>query len=264
MKKQYITYAQGCAIAETGLWDIDRMEDDDTIYYDCPANNLTVVESTIGVAKGIAAQNIDIIVCPRFTLDEAIRWLRESVGIHIQMNPIERKRWSYDLFDLNDWEDDNGGFYNCVPERDGYSVFDSFEEAVSDAIDKAVAIFAPVEMEEVEMPVLTEEEYTKFCADAEQMDVYDGRGTYDLYVCDDCCHQVITTYEVKGITPFVIKCSKCGGAMKHIATYKNVHPETKVLKWIRPTYNQYLKLSSFTRQHIEDGGLILETSIIND
>ncbi|TGY81107.1 hypothetical protein E5359_012090 [Bacteroidales bacterium] len=96
------------------------------------------------------------------------------------------------------------------------------------------------------------------------MKVYDGRGTYDLYVCDDCSHQIVTTYAVKGVTPFVIKCRECGGTMKHVATYKKVRPETEVLKWIRPTYSQYLKLSPFTRQHIENGGLILETSIIDD
>ena len=134
----------------------------------------------------------------------------------------------------------NGAYYNCIPERDGYPIFDSFEEAVSDAIDKAVAIFAPEEVEEVELPVLSEEDYKILCEESEQMDVYDGRGTYDLYVCDDCSHQVITTYSVKGVTPFVIKCPECGSAMKHISTYKSVRPETKVLKWIRPTYNQYL------------------------
>lgn len=264
MKKHYITYALGCAIAETGLWDIEQMEDNDTIYYDCPNNNQTAVESTIGVAKGIAAQNIEISVCPRFTLDEAVQWLRETSGIHIQMNSVERKRWSYDLCDLNEWTDENGAYYNCIPERDGYPVFDSFEEAVSDAIDKAVAIFAPVEIEETEIPAFSEEEYAKLCADSEQMNVYDGRGTYDLYVCDDCNHQVVTTYAVKGVTPFVIKCPECEGTMKHVATFQNVSPETKVLKWIRPTYSQYLKLSPFTRQHIEQGGLILETSIIDD
>lgn len=138
MKKQYITYAQGCAIAETGLWEIEQMEDDDTIYYDCPNNKLTAVESHLGVAKGIAAQNIEISVCPRFTLDEAVQWFREHTGIHIQMNSVERKRWSYDLCDINEWTDENGEYYNCIPERDGYPVFDSFEEAVSDAIDKAL------------------------------------------------------------------------------------------------------------------------------
>lgn len=135
MKKQYITYAQGCTIAETGLWEIEQMEDDDTIYYDCPNNKLTAVESHLGVAKGIAAQNIEISVCPRFTLDEAVQWFREHTGIHIQMNSVERKRWSYDLCDINEWTDENGEYYNCIPERDGYPVFDSFEEAVSDAID---------------------------------------------------------------------------------------------------------------------------------
>lgn len=84
-----------------------------------------------------------------------------------------------------------------------------------------------LEIEETEIPALSEEEYIKLCADSEQAKVYDGRGTYDLYVCDDCSHQIVTTYAVKGVTPFVIKCPECEGSMKHIATYKSIRPKQR-------------------------------------
>ncbi len=143
----------------------------------------------------------------------------------------------------------------------GFDSFSIYNDAVSDAIDKILTIFEPAEYEEPAIPVLTEEEYTKMCAESDNLNVYDGRGNYDQYECEDCRHHVFTTYAEKGVTPFIIKCPECGGAMKHNATYGSISSEIKVLKWLRPTYKQYLNLSPYTRQHIEDGGLILETML---
>lgn len=268
MKKQYITYAQGCAIAETGLWDVDKMDDDDTIYYDCLNSNLTAVESTLGVAKRIADQNIEIFVYPRFSFDDAVQWLRETVRVHIQMINKNRKEWTYDLVDLDDrsFKDEAFTEYADLYEElraKGFNSFNTYNEALSDAIDKVISIFEPEDFEEPDLPVLSEDDYTKLCVESEKMNIYDGRGDYHLYECEKCCHHLITAFAEKGVTPFVIKCPECDGTMMHTKTYGSVAPTTKVLKWIRPTYNQYLKLSPFTRQHIEQGGLILETIIEN-
>lgn len=266
MKKQYITYAQAYAIAETGLWEMEQMDDDDAIFYDCPNNDLTAEESTLGVARRIAMQNVEITVVPRFTLDEAVQWFREIVKVHIQMINQDRKEWTYDIIDIDDRTFKDGDFKEYADSYEeiranGFTSFKTYEDAVSDAIDKILSVFAPQEYEEPEIPVLSEEDYTKMCVESDKLNVYDGRGNYDLYECEDCHHHVITTYAEKGVTPFVIKCPECGAAMMHTKTYGNVAQGTKVLKWLRPTYSQYLHLSPFTRQHIEQGGLILETMI---
>ena len=268
MEKKYITYEQAAEIAMTGLWDTENLTEEDAVYYDCPDRNLKAVPSIIGQIIEQEMHGVPSLeVCPLFTYDEAVRWLRESAGIHIQMNSVERKRWSYDLCDLNEWQDEDGAYHSIVPERDGYPVFNSFDEAVSDAIDKAVAIFAPVDTDdnEPQIPLMSEEGYNKFCADSESMEVYDGRGKYDLYECESCASHVFTTYADKGVTPFVIRCRKCGGTMKHTRTFNAIPAGEDVVKWVRPTYAQYCELSKQTFgicEHINNGGLVLETNLI--
>lgn len=267
MKKQYISYVQACAIAETGLWDIEKMEDDDTIYYDCLQKNETSIESYLGNAKEIVSQGIEICLYPRFTFDDAVQWFREVASTHIQMISLERTKWTYDLIDLCEIykDDDFKEYYDSFAElrSNGFGVFDSYESALSDAIDKATSVFAPVEVEETDSPVLSEEEYNKLCADAENMNVYDGRGTYDLYNCG-CGNRIVTTYADKGVTPFIIRCPKCGKDMAHTQTFRYVPDYVKVIKWVRPTYSQYVNLPPYTRQHIEQGGLILENMLNNE
>ncbi len=106
---------------------------------------------------------------------------------------------------------------------------------------------------------MNKEQYEKFCEGAENMRCYDGRGTYDLYVCETGAHNVVTTYKDKGVTPFTIVCPECGRTMTHKETYKSVHPSVQVIGWVRPTYEQYCKLSPAVKEHVENGGLILET-----
>lgn len=126
---------------------------------------------------------------------------------------------------------------------------------------------------------MNKEEYNKFCESIEQEKMYDGRGTYDLYECESnhdpkmypgipqsvidsmpkgCGHQIITTYADKGVTPFTMKCPKCGARMTHTKTFASVPNGVPVLKWIRPTFEQYQNMSPGMKEHIEDGGLILE------
>lgn len=114
---------------------------------------------------------------------------------------------------------------------------------------------------------MNKEQYLDFCNKAESMKVYDGRGTFDLYECRElstgksCGHSIITTYADKGVTPFVIPCPKCGLSMSHTRTFRSVPPGTPVIKWVRPTYEQYVKLSPGLKQHVERGGLIMETEL---
>lgn len=106
---------------------------------------------------------------------------------------------------------------------------------------------------------MSRKEYERFC---ETVDGYDGRGKFDLYECNWCSHHLFTTYAEKGVTPFTMGCKECGnGTMYHSRTFDAVPSEEKVLKWIRPTYEQYRKLHPGDREHINMGGLILETKL---
>lgn len=265
-EKQFITYEQAVAIAMTGLW---NHEDADAVYYDCTERQESAKPSTIAeIDKAFKDDDAEVIVCPRFTLAEAIDWLRDNAGIHVQINSIGRKQWSYDLVDINDWTQEDGSPYNCVPERENIPIFNTYEEAVSDAINKATEIFIAKEedlvVDESQFPKMSEEEYNKLCTDSDDMQVYDGRGTYDIYECENCNHHLVTTYAVKGVTPFTIRCPKCGKTMMHTQTLKSAPANEKVIRWIRPTYEQYCKLSYGFRDHIGNGGLIMETDIKND
>lgn len=108
---------------------------------------------------------------------------------------------------------------------------------------------------------MNKEEYRRFCVEIEQKKGYDGRGTYDVYVCKTCGRQFLTTYKHKGVTPFTIKCKGCGGLMVHTETFDHPVPILAVHRWVRPTYEQYTKLSDGLKGHVECGGLVLEDDL---
>jgi len=95
----------------------------------------------------------------------------------------------------------------------------------------------------------------------EESGIYDGRGTYDLYKCKSCGHSIITTYAVKGVTPFIIKCKGCYGDMVHETTYKSIPETIYAIKWVRPTLQQTMKLSPGLIEHVFNGGLVMETEL---
>lgn len=98
--------------------------------------------------------------------------------------------------------------------------------------------------------------------------MYDGRGKgVDVYVCNECGAVYYTRYKDKGVTPFTIHCRKCKmGTMVH----RNTIPEYggKVLdlseeihNWVRPTFEQFLKLNEGAKQHVLQGGLMLDEEL---
>lgn len=109
--------------------------------------------------------------------------------------------------------------------------------------------------------MMTKEQYEKFCKDAENLEIYDGRGTFDLYECDCCPNKMVTTYTAKGVTPFTMRCDECGGLLIHEKTYRNAPNGINVIKFVRPTYEQYTKLPGWRREDVENGELILEKYI---
>lgn len=105
----------------------------------------------------------------------------------------------------------------------------------------------------------------------EAAQMYDGRGKgVDVYVCNECGAVYYTRYKDKGVTPFTINCRKCKmGTMVH----KNTIPEeaakvlemsNKIHNWVRPTFEQFLKLNEGAKQHVLQGGLMLEEELDAD
>ena len=90
--------------------------------------------------------------------------------------------------------------------------------------------------------------------------IYDGRGLFDLYECEDCGANKITTYRDKGITPFMIKCA-CGKYMEHTNTYKSVPNDINVEEWVRPTLEEAYKLDEHQLEYLFNGGLFLKSEL---
>lgn len=103
-----------------------------------------------------------------------------------------------------------------------------------------------------------ERAYDKLVREIEELRMYDGRGTIDRYTCCECGNIIHTTYKDKGVTPFTIRCRKCGGIMGHTDTFNEPMKDVKVLNWYRPTLKATLKMSDGMIEHILNGGLILE------
>lgn len=98
--------------------------------------------------------------------------------------------------------------------------------------------------------------------------MYDGRGMgVDVYVCNECGAVYYTRYKDKGVTPFTIHCRKCNmGTMVH----RNTIPEeaakvlgmnNKIHNWVRPTFEQFLKLNEGAKQYVLQGGLMLDEEL---
>lgn len=105
-----------------------------------------------------------------------------------------------------------------------------------------------------------ENRYKKMVSTIEDAKIYDGRGIYDLYVCEKCQNQKITLYKDKGVTPFMIGCN-CGGSMQHTKSFKSVPDYVRVDNWIRPSLEQLNQLSTGLIEHILNGGLVLSSEV---
>lgn len=83
----------------------------------------------------------------------------------------------------------------------------------------------------------------------------------NLYECNKCNNYKVTLYKDKGVTPFIMRC-KCGGDMMHTKSSKQAPPSyVKVHNWVRPSLEQTMSLSESMRNHILNGGLILEDKL---
>jgi hypothetical protein len=109
--------------------------------------------------------------------------------------------------------------------------------------------------------------HDKLVAEIESMSGYDGRGKgVDVYVCEKCGKQFYTRYKDKGVTPFTIRCRRevCNATMVHRTTISESQAKNEGLvvhNWVRPTFEQLLKLSEGAQEHVLDGGLMLDDEL---
>ena len=114
------------------------------------------------------------------------------------------------------------------------------------------------------------EYYDKLVARIESASMFDGRGKgVDVYVCDRCGKQFLTRYKDKGVTPFTLKCriTECGATMVHRGTISEEEAYQCCLavhNWVRPTFEQLLKLNADDQKYVLKGGLMLEEELEND
>lgn len=112
--------------------------------------------------------------------------------------------------------------------------------------------------------------YDQMLKDIETASIFDGRGTgVDVYICEKCGERFYTQYTAKGVTPFTIGCRFCKAAiMLHKTTISYTEwlklefiSGAKLHNWVRPTYEQMIKLSPLMQQHVLKGGLVLEEEL---
>lgn len=111
------------------------------------------------------------------------------------------------------------------------------------------------------------QKYDKLVSEIESKKMFDGRGKgVDVYVCEKCGSQFYTRYKDKGVTPFTIKCRReeCNATMIHRDTISEEQVKNEGLvvhNWVRPTFEQLLKLNEGAIEHVLNGGLMLEDEL---
>lgn len=113
------------------------------------------------------------------------------------------------------------------------------------------------------------QEYDRLVAEIESAKMFDGRNNgVDIYQCEDCGYQFFTRYKDKGVTPFTVRCRNCEhGTAVHEKTITEQMASmlgVVVHNWVRPTFEQLLKLDEGAQEHILNGGLMLEEELENN
>lgn len=112
-------------------------------------------------------------------------------------------------------------------------------------------------------------QYDELVSDIETAQMFDGRNKgVDIYKCKDCGFVFYTQYKDKGVTPFTVRCRNCehGTAIhdktitEQMASFLGVN----VHDWVRPTFEQLLKLNEGVQEHVLNGGLLLEDELDSD
>lgn len=113
------------------------------------------------------------------------------------------------------------------------------------------------------------EKYNELVRDIASIQMFDGRGKgIDVYICDQCGARFYTRYVDKGVTPFVIACRVCKhGDSVHRDTIGGAEWISLAFQgetchsWVRPTLEQFLRLSPGAQEHVLQGGLMLKEEL---
>lgn len=110
------------------------------------------------------------------------------------------------------------------------------------------------------------QQYDELVSGIETAKMFDGRNKgVDIYQCKECGFQFYTRYKDKGVTPFTVRCRNCDhGTASHDKTITEQMASflgVKVHNWVRPTYEQLLKLNKGAQEHVLNGGLMLEDEL---
>lgn len=110
------------------------------------------------------------------------------------------------------------------------------------------------------------QQYDELVSGIETVKMFDGRNKgVDVHVCKKCGKRFYTKYKDKGVTPFTIKCRHCEhGTMTHDQTISEMVANFmgfKINNWVRPTFEQFLKLSEGAQKYVLNGGLMLEDEL---
>lgn len=82
------------------------------------------------------------------TLWHAQKWLREKKDIHVQIEAVMQKQWTYSLVDTAPWSDMYGEWHDRISEdRQGYPQIATYEQALSAGISAALDLLAGKEGE---------------------------------------------------------------------------------------------------------------------
>ena len=110
------------------------------------------------------------------------------------------------------------------------------------------------------------QQYDELVSGMKTVKIFDGRNKgVDIYQCKECGFQFYTRYKDKGVTPFTVRCRNCDhGTASHDKTITEQMASflgVKVHNWVRPTFEQFLKLSEGAQKHVLNGGLMLEDEL---
>lgn len=99
----------------------------------------------------------------------------------------------------------------------------------------------------------------------DNVEIFDGRGKLNAYVCERCGYATITVDRAKGVTPFMLRCRRDDGfpsQCKGQAQSRMYHAQLQgrfipFYEWYRPTLVEILTHDEQMKEHFWNGGLML-------
>ena len=133
----YCSYELSKALKAAGF-------DEPCDHYYTPNKALHIVKSNAlapEITNNRFLDEIDDGCCTAVPLWQAQKWLREKHDIHIQIEAVMQKQWTYTLVDTAPLSDMYGEWHDRIPEdREGYPQISTYECALSAGIASALQL----------------------------------------------------------------------------------------------------------------------------